>query len=758
MLGISRSGVQKVMMNACYKKQPLIIRQSTEKKGKPAYFVLWDIETNQPAQPGEDDDQPETTPCDNLVPTVASAYNSRPTSLSARSEPRADLNPAHAQADAGHHGDGVDSRPSVPITDPSLLLQTQTATVLSFKNMAVDGSEPSSSKPQATKVQEGICVDSETGEVVPTPNNSITLEDGRLIDTDTGEIINGQLDPLTIDDFETLLHRKLQGKDKDKQRTLRHYYRKKYAESGVIPEALEDRHSIRDGRIVAGRKSQLDPAIAQRFIDMVKCSNDKSDPKNYHTAAHCKVTIFHRELEYELKQTIPIQSLYTLVRKHGLSPYFERIDDNETPAKAPKFILSVPVGESLLLDGVGADYFTVNRDGKPFYPWWINFMDYGSRRIQAIHAYYSESNEASVDILNRYLIENRHAHAVVKMRPDNAKGFLNLKRCITEINQRKKARPGGFTMIDDFSRVGTPVDKAALESSHRALHDFERYIINRFKDRITGQSQKQKKFGNGFRTITVTHLDITLEELNASGVIQEYQRQHNNLPHKPTVNGKQTTWILDDAGEPVLDNDGKKMKWIPEPIWQRHLADNETFTFDEADLEANRIYGYTKHKGTITKQGYVQYKTEKYFVSNRSLYSRVRGTEIQYSIIGGGKIALFNAQQDGVYLGEAICLQAPVKPQKIIDMEQKKIDKAVGKSLYRNIVDQFAPFEMFFNEDEINNLINQGLTEAITQAVLAIPKVYLQENKIKQYNFFKAEAKELIGQAKGPKAVNGITR
>ena len=547
-------------------------------------------------------------------------------------------------------------------------------------------------------------------------------------------------------------------KDKNKQRGLRHYYRQKYAKTGIIPEAIQDQHSIRDGRIVAGRKSSLDPAIARRFIEMVQGSNDKSNPKNYHTAAHCKVTIFHRELEYELKQTVSIQSLYSLVRKHGLNHYFERIDDNETPAKAPSFILSEPVGASLLLDGVGADYFTVNGKGKRIYPWWINFMDYGSRRIQAIHAYYSESNEASVDILNRYLIENRHAHAVVKLRPDNAKGFLNLKRCITEINRRKKARPGGFTMIDDFSRVGTPVDKAALESSHRALHNFERYIINRFKDRIVDQSEKQKKFGNSFRTITVTHLDITLEELNASGVIQEYQRQHNNLAHKPTVNGKQTTWMLDSAGEPMRDNDGKKIKWIPEPIWQRHLADNETFTFDEADLEANRIYGYSKHKGTITKQGYVQYQSEKYFVSDRSLYSRTGGTEIQYSIIGGGKIALFNAQQDGVYLGEAIALQAPVKPQKIVDMEQKKIEKATGQSNYRTIVDQFAPFEMFFNEGEIRQLIDQGLTEAITKAALAVPKVYMQENKIKQYNFFKAEAKELISQARSPKAVNGITR
>lgn len=586
----------------------------------------------------------------------------------------------------------------------------------------------------------------------------MTDEDGNTIDVATGEILNGQLDPLTPDDFETLLHRKLLTKDKDKQRGLRHYYRQQYAKNGVIPAALLDKHSNRDGRIVAGRKSTLPPDIAARFIDMVVASADKSNLQSYHTAAHCTVVNFHRELEHEFNQAIPINCLYALSKKHGLNAYFERVDDDDKPEKAPSFIASEAVGASLLLDGVGADYFTVKKDGKDIYPWWINFMDYGSRRIQAIHAYYSESNEASVDILNRYLIENRHARIIVKLRPDNAKGFLNLQRCIAEINRRKKARPDGFTMIDDFSRVGTPVDKAALESSHRALHSFERHIINRFKDRVVGQTHKQKKFGNSFRTITVKHLDITLEELNTSGVVQRYQQEHNHKPHRVTVNGKQTGFMLNANGEPLLGADGKKVKWIPELIWQQHLDNADTFTFDEADLEANRIYGYSKQKGSVTKQGYLQYQTEKYYVADRSLYSTRASTPVQFSVIGGGKIALFNAQQDGVYLGDAVALQETVKPQKIVDLQQKKIQKAAESSLYLSIVGQFAPLDMSFNKEEIEQLITQGLTEELTQTVLALPKIYCQDNKIKQYHYFKAEAKYLLDQLKTQKTTNGISR
>ena len=59
-----------------------------------------------------------------------------------------------------------------------------------------------------------------------------------------------------------------------------------------------------------------------------------------------------------------------------------------------------------------------------------------------------------------------------------------------------------------------PEKKYEVERSHRALHNFERHIIDHFRDRIVDKKIKRKKFGNKFMIITVYHLDITLDELN----------------------------------------------------------------------------------------------------------------------------------------------------------------------------------------------------------------------------------------------------
>ena len=45
--------------------------------------------------------------------------------------------------------------------------------------------------------------------------------------------------------------------------------------------------------------------------------------------------------------------------------------------------------------------------------------------------------------------ENKFAHKVMKIRPDNAGGFLNLQRPLKEMNNRY-ARPKGFSFLDDF--------------------------------------------------------------------------------------------------------------------------------------------------------------------------------------------------------------------------------------------------------------------------------------------------------------------
>jgi len=74
----------------------------------------------------------------------------------------------------------------------------------------------------------------------------------------------------------------------------------------------------------------------------------------------------------------------------------------------------------------------------------------------------------------------RFPKKTIRLRPDCAKGFVNLKRPIHELNI-KYSMPDGFYMDPDFAGVRSPKHKVHLESSHRSLHNFEIRIIKKFE-------------------------------------------------------------------------------------------------------------------------------------------------------------------------------------------------------------------------------------------------------------------------------------
>jgi hypothetical protein len=128
------------------------------------------------------------------------------------------------------------------------------------------------------------------------------------------------------------------------------------------------------------------------------------------------------------------------------------------------------------------------------------------------------------------------------LRPDQAKGFLNLKRPISELNL-KFSMPSGFCMKPNFSRVSAPKDKAHLESSHRSLHNFEIRIINKFQERIV-KIKPEYTFKRGRKEqITVTYLDIGIEQLKQSGMLEVYRNEHNKQIHHFSQEGKTMAWI-----------------------------------------------------------------------------------------------------------------------------------------------------------------------------------------------------------------------
>ncbi|TAN71579.1 MAG: hypothetical protein EPN17_00815 [Methylobacter sp.] len=698
MLNINWSHSKRIIASGHYKGTPLTTRQIKSKKGKPTALVLWDTKTNQPAQPGDDaDDQIKTTPCDNLVTTISATSNSGPASLSAQSGQRIDLNLANAQANTGNHIDGADVKPSAPAENPSLLLQKKTTTVLPFKNMAIEPEQPEL-----------------TAETLPLDTATLTEDQ------------TSQEPP----DFETLLHRKVCDKKKSTQRSLKAYYRKQYAETGEIPASL----TVAEGRRFAGKKSTLDQAIQNRFIDMVMKSADPTDIFNYYTKGTRKVTVFHPQLEKEFGRKISIQQLYTVVRSCNLKRFLDMADDEEDSQKLPSFFKAEPVGKIVQMDGVEADYIEILVDGKWRKPIWIEFFDLGSRKLLAMHAYLSESNENSVDIFTRFLMDNVFAHQQMNIRPDNAKGFLNLKRPIKELNNRY-AIPNGFTFVDDFARAGTPKDKAHLESSHRAFHSYEGTIVKHFKDQIDSQYKKQKKTGNQLKTVTVTRLNISLDELNNSGITADYMRQHNLNKHR-------------------FSEDGVQRSWVPDDRWNAHLAANQTFKFKQEDIELCRRYGYTKAAATISKDGTITYQKRKYSVANQALWSRHSSTKVKVSLIDD-HLAIFRDSDEGVYLGDALALVAPVKSEKLLAKEKAKVVKIHTDNEFFTIVAELKRVGMIVNEDRLKQMLADGLTyEAISQLLVDKYERYSQKpGTIVPFNLFASDVKEWLGENKGKKLI-----
>jgi hypothetical protein len=525
--------------------------------------------------------------------------------------------------------------------------------------------------------------------------------------------------------FEIVLMRKLNHIDNmNSRKSLASLYRKHFKKTGEIHPAV-----LIFGKAakLSGRKSTLEQSIIDRFLEMVHGSVDKDNPKTFKTHSIRKVTQFHFELEREFKCEIAIQKLHSLKKKHKLQGIFEKRDD-EQEIKEASFFPVEPVGRTIQMDGVTSDYFKINVNGKWMLVTFIEFFDLGSRKLLAMHAYLSESSENSVDIWNRFLGENKFACKEMLIRPDNAGGFLNLQRCIKEMNNRY-ARPKGFSFIDDYARAGTPKDKAHLESSHRRFHTFESRFISHFKDRIVEQKDGTKKVGNQMRTVTMTHLDISLQELNDSGLIQEYMDFHNSKPHRFT-------------------EDGKQKRWIPNDRWSKYLAENETFEFNESDFEINRIYGYPKVPATISKVGLITYKGTKFEVTESVLFSRQNSTKVKISNIGGGKLAIFVDAKDGVYLGEALALKAPKASKAVVDLLEEKRERAIQGGTFKAIKDRLEECGVMINEGVINEFIDKGLTFEVNESVL------LANNNIRvgdappmrKLSVWRGKVKEALGQ------------
>ncbi|MCP4552726.1 MAG: integrase [Bacteroidetes bacterium] len=445
---------------------------------------------------------------------------------------------------------------------------------------------------------------------------------------------------LPLDDqFLILLHKKIMDKRGATKRRAKHYYSSKYRKTGIIPGPLIlAGEGIMEGRKCSGRPRSIDDRTKKRFIEMIKSSSDPSSEEFiFITRKARKITTYHQMLEEELGKSISIDGLRRLVKSENLKQYLEKPDcEDDMNISNKHFFKAVPVFDLIQMDGCVFQYIKIReKNGLWRKPQVIELFDTGSRYMAALDVYFSETSENAVNLFIQFLSNNPLPCKKIRLRPDQAKGFLNLKRVIKAVNVQHST-PDGFYLQADFARKRSPKDKTHLETSHRSFHHFEIFIIKEFKDRIVKTEPVCTFKGGKKEIVTVTFLDIGLQELRENGVIDAYRKKHNSRRHYFVHNGKTTPWI-------------------PEQKLKDSLANIPTFSIKSKGIEGLMKYGLDKKKATVSKKGTIIYDKLKYYVVVGSEhFSRYKSTTVKISQLND-KLYIFEHKTDGLLLGEALC-------------------------------------------------------------------------------------------------------
>jgi len=450
---------------------------------------------------------------------------------------------------------------------------------------------------------------------------------------------------MTLDDrFYLLLHKKIMNKKGSAKRRAKKYYKDQYKKTGIIPEPLLlAEKGIMEGRKCSGRPRSLDEQAQNRFVEMVKASCDHDSQGFIFISQKARIIKnYHHWLEQELNRSISLTALRRCVKRKNLKPYLNKPDFEEDVSEKHCFAPE-PVFDLIQMDGCVFRYLKI-RNEKGFWqkPNVIEFYDTGSRYMFVLDTYFSESSLNSVDLFTQFLLSTPFPQKTIRIRPDNAKGFLNLKRAINALNLSHSI-PGGFYMEPDFARIHAAKEKAHLESSHRSLHNFEIRIIKAFEDRIV-KTEPGYLFTHGKKVkITVTLLDINIYDLKTSGLIESYRHEHNSTKHFFSENGKVSSWIPEQK---LADFSG---------------AEHEVLTFSPEQVREYMKYGFTKTKATVSKKKTIRFNNQYYYVTiGADLFSSHKSTPVQISKYND-KLFIFEPKENGILLGEALAQTPPEK-------------------------------------------------------------------------------------------------
>jgi len=501
---------------------------------------------------------------------------------------------------------------------------------------------------------------------------------------------------LSLDDqFMILLHKKIMDKKGSGKRRAKKYYTDQYKRTGVIPEPLLlAGRGIMEGRKCSGRKAALSDDVKRRFIEIVKASCDAKDPGFiFITKKARKITTYHIFLQEEFQKDISLHALRRLVRKENLDLYLKQPDFDGEPVSRGYFNPEA-VFDLIQVDGCKFQYFKIrDENGNWCKPQVIEFYDTGSRYMFVLECYFSETSLNAVDLFTRFLLDTPVPKKKIRLRPDRAKGFLNLKRPIHELNI-KYSMPGGFYMDPDFSAARSPKHKVHLESSHRSLHNFEIRVIKRFEDRIAKTEPGFVFKGNRKEQITVTCLDICIEELRQSGMIELYRREHNESSHR-------------------FSEGGKTQAWIPSQRLHEYLSDQETVVFDPAHMDTFMKYGFDKKKATVSKDKTIVCNKRKYVVVvGAEKFSSYKSTPVKISHYNN-KLYIFENKKDGICLGEAVCQQPSQKPRSVIEKAEERLKKNEVEQICGYLEDK----QMSVDMKSLISCYQSGLTFSIAKAI-----------------------------------------
>jgi len=517
---------------------------------------------------------------------------------------------------------------------------------------------------------------------------------------------------LSLDDqFMVLLHKKIMNKTGSAKRRAKKYYVDQYKKTGIIPKPLLlAGRGIMEGRKCSGRPRALSCDVKNRFIQMVKAACDADDDNFIYVTRKARaITIFHKFLQEEFQKKISIHALYRLVRQENLHLYLKKPDFDQLPAKG--FFNPEDIFDLVQVDGCSFQYIKIkDENGKWRKPQVIEFYDTGSRYMFVLELYFSETSLNALDLFTRFLLHGPFPKKCIRLRPDRAKGFLNLKRPIHELNI-KYSLPDGFYMQPDFAGRRSPKHKVHLESSHRSLHHFEIRIIKKFADKIVKTEPGWAFKGNKKEPIVVTCLNISLEQLRQGRMLELYRREHNESLHRFTEGGK-------------------TIKWVPGEKLGAYLSDHDTMAFDPDQVQDFIRYGFDKRKAVVSTQKTITYNKQKYtVVVGPEKFSSHKSTSVQVSCCNN-KLYIFEPQKDGVFLGEALCQKPSEKPKSVVERSEKR--------LKQNEVEQIGAYlqarQMSVDMKSLIACYRSGLTFNIAKVVF--------ENNTKRYDRLVAKLHE----------------